>query len=149
MTIDTRPGEESKQKITASTNSKYSPLRMSDESVFDMARHWYTLDEVAERFNVDRNTVSKLHGDAYAKGKAEGFNKPRMLLNKILSDFGDGDLNFANPDAPMGVLLKAIELHARKYEGLGSKQTIVHEGKMTYDGVESRVEIIEKPGTQK
>lgn len=125
----------------------YNPLEMSDISVYEMARHWYSLSEVAEAFNVSVGTILDKHGDAFRAGKLNGMNKPRMLLNKILSDFMDneGNINFARPDVPIHNLLKAIELHAKKYEGMGSKQTVVHESKTAYDAVESLPVIIEKP----
>jgi hypothetical protein len=148
MSINSRPGDETRQKIDMSSPTRYRALKMTDESVYDMARHWYTMEEVADRFNVTRSTVEALHGDAFREGKANGFQKPRMLLNKILSDFADetdGGLNFARPDIPVHNLLKAIELHAKKYEGMGSKSTIVHEGKVTYDAVDSAPTIIERP----
>jgi hypothetical protein len=149
--MDINSREERSLETKVAPNSKYKPLQMTDESVYDMARHWYTVEEVAARFHVSEVTLLQHHGDAFRQGKAEGFQKPRMLLNKILSDFAgtDGDgVNFARPDVPVHNLLKAIELHAKKYEGLGSKQTIVHEGKMSYDAVESKPVIIEKPAEE-
>lgn len=141
------PGLSTSLKVTGNRTT-YEPLELSDASVYDMARHWYTMDEIAERFSVTKQTLIDKHFDAFQRGKAEGFNKPRMLLNKILTDFlgEDGEpVNFARPDVPVHNLLKAIELHAKKYEGLGSKQTIVHEGKVSYDGVETKPVIIDKP----
>jgi hypothetical protein len=129
--------------IKVKSNSKYEPLPMTDETVFDLARHYYTLVEIAERFKVKEDTVLTHHGEAFRAGKAEAMNKPRMLLNKIFDDFKDKD--FADKDVPLHNLIKAIELHAKKHEGLGSKQTIEHVGKVQYDGVTSAPEIIEKP----
>lgn len=138
------PGLSTALKVTGNRTT-YEPLELSDASVYDMARHWYTMEEIAERFNVSNQTIIDKHLAAFQLGKAEGMNKPRMLLNKILSDFTDEELNFANPNIPVSTLLKAIELHAKKYEGMGSKQTIVHEGKVSYDGVETKPVIIDKP----
>ena len=107
------------------TNSKYSPLQMSDETVYDMARHWYTVLEIAERFNVTEKTIMHHHGDAFKLGKYHGMQKPRMLLNKILSDFGDNEINFSRQDVPTGTLLNAMKLHAQLYQGLGSTQTVI------------------------
>lgn len=149
MSISSREGLSLTTKVAP--NSKYKPVQMTDESVYDMARHWYTVEEVAARFNVAEKTLLEHHGDAFRQGKAEGMQKPRMLLNKILSDFAgtDGDgVNFARPDVPTHNLLKAIELHAKKYEGLGAKTTVVHEGKVGYDAVESQPLIIEKPADE-
>lgn len=158
MSISSREGAESftprlstETKVVGRNNLKYQPVPMTDESVYDLARHWYTLEEIAARFNVAENTVLHHHGDAFRLGKQDGMMKPRMLLNKILSDFAgtDGDgVNFARPDVPTHNLLKAIELHAKKYEGMGSKQTVVHEGKVGYDAVESQPLIIEKPADE-
>lgn len=102
----------------------YHALELSDAAVYDMARHWYTLEEIAARFSVTAHTILARHGDAFHQGKDEGMNKPRMLLNKIFSDFAESGLNFANPTVPVSNLLKAMELHAKKYEGLGKEQKL-------------------------
>lgn len=98
---------------------------MSDESVYHFASHYYTCEEIAERFNVSRNTVMALHGDAFNKGKDDAKNLPRFALQKVINDFlVDPNVNLAAlPNT--AVLLKAIELHARKYEGLGTKSEVV------------------------
>ena len=133
-------------KMDKSGPTKYRPKEMTDSSVMDMARHYYTLAEIAEYFNVTGQTVLNLHGDAFREGKENAMRKPRMMLDRIISDFmalPEGTL--ARGDIPVNNLLKAIELHAKKYEGLGSKQTIVHEGNLAYDKVESKPQIIERP----
>jgi hypothetical protein len=132
--------------IKVAPNSKYKPLQMTDESVYDMARHWYTCEEIAQTFNVTPQTLLKLHGDAFRNGKANGMQKPRMLLDNILQGFASyTPEQLTRSDVPTHNLLKAIELHAKKYEGLGSKQTIVHEGGLSYDKVESKPIILERP----
>ena len=105
--------------------SDYEPLEMTDESIYDMARHWYTVLEIAERFNVTEKTIMHHHGDAFKLGKHHGMQKPRMLLNKIMSDFDDQEINFSRQDVPTNTLLNAVKLHAQLYQGLGSTQTIV------------------------
>lgn len=143
--ISSKDDESSKLKITANY-TKYRPLELTDESVFELARHWFTLEEIAHTFNVTKNTIINRHGDAFRRGKQEGMQKPRVLLDNILKGFaGLSPSELTRPDVPVHNLLKAIELHARKYEGLGSKQTIVHEGKLDYDKVESKPVIIERP----
>lgn len=114
------------QKISLRGPTKYQPMVLSDDTVYHMAQHYYTLEEIAERFKVTRNVITELHGDAYNKGKDEAFQKPRMLLNRIFKAFDmldDGD--FARNDVPVNNLLNAIKLHAQKYEGLGSTQTVI------------------------
>ena len=144
--ISSRDDDFGDTTIKLHTNSKYRPIQMTDENVFDMAQHWYTVEEIAKRFNVTPQTVLAKHGDAFRNGKAQGMQKPRMLLDNILRGFqGLSPEELTRPDVPVHNLLKAIELHARKYEGLGSKQTIVHEGKMEYDRVESKPIILERP----
>lgn len=126
--------------------TKYRPKEMTDSSVMDLAKHYYTLAEISAYFNVSDETILKLHGDAFREGKNNAMQKPRMMLDRIISDFAalpEGVL--ARGDIPVNNLLKAIELHAKKYEGLGSKQTIVHEGNLAYDKVESKPIIIERP----
>ena len=119
---------------------------MTDDSVFDLARHYYTFEEICEYFKVTSQTLEEHHGEAFRDGKNNAMQKPRMLLNQILQDFSNlPEGSFARGDIPVNNLLKAIELHAKKYEGMGSKQTIVHEGKLSYDKVESAPEIIERP----
>jgi hypothetical protein len=134
--------------IKIAPHSHYKALQMTDESVYDLARHYYTGQEIADTFNVQIKTLMARHGDAYRKGKLEGMKKPRMLLNNILEGFmGYSAAELARPDVPVHNLLKAIELHAKKYEGMGAKQTIVHEG-VGYDAVESKPLIIEKPAEE-
>jgi hypothetical protein len=133
-------------KINLQNQSKYKPKHMTDESVYDLAQHYYTLEEIAAYFNISPTTLNSLHGDAFREGKQNAMQKPRMMLDRIISDFmalPEGTL--ARGDIPVNNLLKAIELHAKKYEGLGSKQTIVHEGNLAYDKVESKPLIIERP----
>ena len=143
MSIDVDDGQST---IKIHANSKYRPLQMTDESVFDMARHWYTAEEIAGRFNVTPQTLLAKHGDAFRNGKAQGMQKPRMLLDNIFKGFeGFAPSELVRPDVPTHNLLKAIELHAKKYEGMGSKQTVVHEGTLSYDRVESRPIILERP----
>lgn len=104
----------------------YKPVEMTDASVYDLARHWYTIEEISDRFNVSVNTVLGKHGVAFREGKADGMKKPRMLLDNILKGFAQlSPTDLARPDVPVHNLLKAIELHAKKYEGMGSKQTII------------------------
>lgn len=129
--MSSRPPLDDKQKVNPNQAKKYAPMVMSDASVYDLASMCYTAEQIAERFNVNRNTVLSLHGDAYQAGRESTRNLPRIALNKLLNDFmSDPAQNLAAlPNAP--VLLKAIELFARKYEGLGSKQevTVKHEEK--------------------
>jgi hypothetical protein len=114
------------QKINPRQSGKYQPLPMTDESVYNLAQHYYTAEEIAERFRVTRETLLKLHGEAYNKGKDEAFQKPRMLLGRIFKAFDMlEDSDFARGDVPVNNLLNAIKLHAQKYEGLGSTQTVI------------------------
>lgn len=142
--INSRPNLSTSPKVEH-PNSKYKPLEMSDESVYELARHYFTAAEIAERFCTTKETVMKVHGEAFNLGKANAMQKPRMLLNKIFDDFMGEDLNFARSDVPTGTLLKAIELHAKKYENLGQKIIIESSDKTKYDAVTSAPEIIEKP----
>lgn len=133
-------------KINSRSPTKYKPIEMTDESVYDMAYMFYTAEQIAERFNVAKQTVLKLHGEAFNAGKDCHARKPRMLLNKILDDFSDPEINFARMDVPTGTLIKAIELRAKLYEGFGQKTEIHHTGNVPgYDAVESKPTIIERP----
>lgn len=145
MTITSRPPLDTSQKISTANSTKYKPLGLSDESVYHFAQHYYTAEEIAERFNISRRTLLDLHGDAFNKGKDEAKNLPRFALQKVIKDFmRDPDQNLAQlPNT--AVLLKAIEIHARKYEGYGQTQTINHVGGPAYDGVETAPIIIERP----
>lgn len=119
-------GFTNEQKLTR-ISAKYTPVVMSDAAVYDMARHWYTAEEIAARFCVKRNTVLDLHGAAYDAGKAEGMNMPRIQLARVINAFALlEDAHLCQKDVPVERLLKAIELHARKYEGLGQNQTVTH-----------------------
>ena len=117
-------------KINTRSPTKYEPLQMCDESVYNLAQHYYTAQEIADRFKVTVSTLMALHGEAFYAGKDEAFNKPRLALKKIIDDFMEVDpvtgfpLHFANKEVPVDRLLKAVELHARKYEGMGTKSEV-------------------------
>ncbi len=144
--LETTQKEWNTTRKVVSPRSKYAPLEMTDAAVFDMARHWYSATEIASAFNVTPDTLLEHHGEAYRAGKANGMQKPRMLLDRVFNAFASLDeQELARGDVPVATLLQAIKLHAQKYEGLGSKQTIVHEGTAQYDGVISAPDIIEKP----
>lgn len=142
----------SRKKINSRSPTKYAPVELCDDVVYDYAQHYYTIQEIADRFNITASTLLALHGDAFHAGKDAAFTKPRMALAKIINDFLNPDpvtgepVNFARQDVPVGTLLKAIELHAKKYEGLGSKTEVHHTGNVNgYDAVESQPQIIERP----
>ena len=139
-------GKDPEVKINLANQTRYKPKEMTDASVYDLARHYYTFEEICKYFDIAPATLEALHGNAFREGKNNAMQKPRMLLNQILQDFANlPEGSFARGDIPVNNLLKAIELHAKKYEGLGSKQTIVHEGVAKYDAVESAPMIIERP----
>lgn len=110
-------------KVTGNRTT-YNPLDMTDASVYDLARHYYTFHEICEMFNVTAVTLEEKHGEAFRAGKANAMMKPRMLLNKLFDDFLTDGLDFTNKDVPVERLLKAIEIHARKYEGYGQEQKV-------------------------
>lgn len=112
-------------KISMATQTEYKPKAMTDASVYDLARHYYTFEEICKYFNISGGTLEALHGEAFREGKNNAMQKPRMLLNRILDDFASLETGtFARSDIPIGNLLKAIELHARKHEGMGQQQTV-------------------------
>ena len=116
------------QKVepAGSRNSKYKPMVLCDESVFNMAQHYYTAEEIAERFSISRVTLMAHHGDAFRAGKDDARNLPRMMLRRVLNDFSSlEDGVFTRQDMPTNTLLKAIELNARMHEGLGQTQTVI------------------------
>lgn len=115
-------------KVTGNRTT-YKPKEMSDESVYDLARHYYTMEEICNYFKVTPQTLDSKHGEAFREGKQNAMQKPRIMLDRIISDFmnlPEGVL--ARGDIPVNNLLKAIELHAKKYEGMGSTQTIINKG---------------------
>lgn len=125
MALTSRPILDTTQKVNPNQAKRYSPLVLSDETVYDMAAHNYTMEQIAERFGVTRKTVIDLHLAAYNAGKDEATNLPRKALAKVIGDFmSDPSVNLAAlPNT--SVLLKAIEIHARKYEGYGQTQTVI------------------------
>lgn len=129
------PGTLSIEQKVHGNVTKYAPIIMNDKTVYDFARRWCTQQEIADMFSVSRQTLMDLHGAAFHAGKNVGMMKPRMLLDRIMDDFLEDDpvtgakLNFARPDVPTGTALKAIELHARKYEGLGKEQPVEAQAK--------------------
>lgn len=124
--MNLRPDLSTEQKV-GGNRTTYKPLVMSDASVYEMATHNFTVDEVADAFSVSRNTVLDLHGDAYNKGRNEAKLKPRIALRRIINAFDLlSETDLLQKDVPVERLLKALELHARKYEGLGQKQEVQH-----------------------
>jgi hypothetical protein len=118
--------QDSPTTVKVAAHSKYKPKEMTDASVFDLAQHYYTFQEICEYFNVTSQTLEAHHGEAFREGKQNAMQKPRMLLNRILQDFANLEVGtLARNDVPTGTLLKAIELHAKKYEGMGSTQTVI------------------------
>lgn len=102
--------------------TRYSPLEMSDRSVYEMAQHYYTADEIAKTFKVSLETMMKHHGDAFNAGKTEAHQKPRMLMNRMFEEFAElGPGAFTDSKVPVHNLLKLMELHAKKYEGMGKE----------------------------
>ena len=130
-TISSRPpGEwDTTQKISTAGPTKYQALVLSDASVYEMARHYYTEDEIAKTFKVSAEFLRHAHGDAFKAGKNDAFTKPRILLARLFEEFNELSAGaLVDPKTPTHNLLKAIELHARKYEGYGSTQIIEHRG---------------------
>lgn len=129
-TISSRPSEEWSNTLKVSGNrTNYQPMELTDAAVYDMARHYYTEEQIAQRFNVVPETVRKHHSEAFKAGKHDAFTKPRILLARLFEEFESLDFGaLVDPKTPTHNLLKAIELHARKYEGMGSTQVIEHRG---------------------
>ena len=112
--------------IAKSNNLGYKPLELNSQEVYDRARMYYTAAEIAKRFKVDENTILQKYGDAFHRGKEEACNKPRVLMNKVLSDFmRDPDVNLARADANTGILLKALETKAKIYDRMGQQDVQV------------------------
>lgn len=121
-----RPTLSSTQKISGN-RTRYEPLVMSDESVYNMAAHNYTQEEIADAFKITRNALMDLHGDAFNAGKNEAKMMPRVQLARVFKAAAmleDNDI--LHKDVAFERVLKAIELHFRKYEGLGQKQEVQH-----------------------
>jgi hypothetical protein len=98
---------------------------MSDASVYEKARHFFTVSEIAKSFNVTEDTVLAHHGEAFRLGKAEHLQKPRILLNKMMDDLANIDLSDPK-SVQQGVLLaKLIEMQWKKNEGYGQQINIV------------------------
>lgn len=120
--------DQSTQKVKISGCSKtYRAVEMTDESVYELAAHDFTQEEIAELFHTTRNTLLALHGDAFNAGKQNAKMEPRIALRRIIKahrSVEDGQL--LHKDIAVERILKAIELHARKYEGLGQKQEVTH-----------------------
>lgn len=146
MGISSRPALSTSTKVSGN-RTNYAPLAMSDESVYDMAVHWYTVEEIAERFGVTNDTVMNLHGDAFKLGKAEHSMKPRVLHGQMLDQMMGLDYTDPKIAGTQGYLAaKLIEMQWKKQEGYGQKQIIEHRGDAKgYDKVESQPEIIERP----
>jgi hypothetical protein len=120
-------------------NSNYAPAQMTDDSVFTLATHFFTANEVAAHFSVDENTVLRLHGDAFRKGKANAKAKPRMVMKQFFDEvlareslLGPEIIKVNDKEVvrelDMHAVTRMTELHARLYEGLGknTEVTVTH-----------------------
>lgn len=90
--INSRPGVEEVELSDVikmqpdNPKSSYVPLHLCDKAVYQMASHFFTAREIAEAFNVDEKTVLAHHGEAFRKGKLFHQMKPRILLDKMITD---------------------------------------------------------------
>lgn len=64
--------------------TKYEPIVMCDDSVYDLTRCGLTQEEIASHFKVTRETLLKYHQEAYDQGKADQRLKPRTIVFKTL-----------------------------------------------------------------
>ncbi len=134
MTISTKPALSTSLKVSGNRTT-YKALQLCDESVYDMARHYYTLDEIAERFSVSKQAILEHHGDAFHMGKDNASNKPRMLLNQLLDEYAAKTslldmVEVAGPKGPKFMppdnmtLIKALELKFKRFDGMGTKSEV-------------------------
>lgn len=164
-TINSRPigkndlSQGLKDVVTVSGNrTNYAPLQMTDKTVFELAQHYHTLQEIADYFSVNIDTVQAHHGEAFKAGKAAAKTLPRFIMHRYFQeinakesltaldvlDLGEGKLKYV-PAVDLMALKGMMELHAKKYEGMGSKTEVHHTGAVAYDAVESQPMIIERP----
>lgn len=103
--------------------TNYRPEEMTDVSVYEKARHFFTVEEIAQSFNVSAETVLDKHGDAFRLGKEEHLKKPRILINKMMDELSS--LDYSDPKTVMqgNLLAKLIEMQWKKNERYG--QTVV------------------------
>lgn len=124
MSISSRPELSTCIKVSGN-RTNYAPLDMTDDSVYDLAVHWYTAEEIAETFNVSAETVLALHGDAFRMGKANHSKKPRILHGQMTDACLAQDFNDPKIAAIYGQLgTKLIEMQWRKQEGYGQKSEV-------------------------
>lgn len=143
-------------KVSSYGRSNYRPAELTDKTVYEMAQHYYTVEQIAEHFSVSAETVLKHHGDAFRAGKANAHMLPRFVMRRYFEELnqkeslleceiiplGDGKFKVITPD--IAGMKGMIELHARMYEGLGAKTEVHHTGVSGYDAVESAPQIIER-----
>ena len=154
MTISSRNEMSNVLKVTGNRTT-YKPVELTDRSVFDDARHFYTVDELAEKYSVTKATLLDKHGEAFRAGKDAQMRKPRMILAQLFDELLDkptlteptilevnGVQKVFMPD--LAGIRGLLEFHAKKYEGMGTK-VIVEGQAVKYDAVASVPQIIEKP----
>ena len=148
MPISSRPELSTCTKVSGN-RTNYAPEQMTDASVYEKARHYYTVEEIAESFKVSAETVLHHHGDAFRLGKEQAKMKPRLLHGHMMDQMMGLDYTDPKIAGTQGYLAaKLIEMQWKKQEGYGQKTIVEHTGNVKYDSVESQPLIIEKPADE-
>lgn len=97
---------------------KFQPIELSDDVAFDLSLHGYSIEELSAFFNIPKGILLERHGEAVRLGQLEARRLPRSLLMRIFTEYSKLDSKtFLNPQQ-LGALVKALDLFARKYEGM-------------------------------
>lgn len=90
----------------------YQSLVLSNELVYDLASKWFSEDQIAQLFDLDKEILLKEHGKAFNAGKLLGNLMPRNLLKRVFQEYADlPEGMLTKREANTGNMLKAIELH--------------------------------------
>lgn len=83
MTISSRPKVKRDRPLSdyvpRADNQRYEPLALNNESVYMLASHYLTIDEIGETFKTRPETILANYGAAFHAGKTDAVMKPRML----------------------------------------------------------------------
>lgn len=117
------------KRVKVSGNrTNYEPLELTDEAVEDLARHYYSMEEIAARFSVHMDFIREKHLEAFHRGKDNVFKKSRMMLDRVVENFKtaseEDKVFFARKETPTHNLMSALELQ-EKYHGKGIKSEVV------------------------
>lgn len=130
--------------------SKYRPVELSEDTVFELAGTMTQL-EIADLFMVSDVHIAEKYSNAYRAGRAAVKQKRRNQLGELIDRLAQ-DMTAADPDehydhrnrfTKTDQLIFALTQWQKAYDPVPKE--VIEEDKDSFDGVESKPKILEKP----